>query len=185
MKISKKALKYLGIGVYVIALAVSGYMLFGKLDEQSKVEEELTLAKDKLEMTDAERLSGQIAELEVQLAQITSESEILRDMMSEEKSQVVASTITFEVAGKNYVEVLDLNSKSSFSEVLENLPCDIVPIEAIVEGNVEDIVNFVIQLNTTITTGVIKSVNLNIPEVGTGVKPTATISLLIYNYQDY
>ena len=71
MKISKKALKYLGIGVYVIALAVSGYMLFGKLDEQSKVEEELTLAKDKFEMTNVERLSGQISELEDQLAQIT------------------------------------------------------------------------------------------------------------------
>jgi len=184
MKISKKVLRYLGIGIYAIALVVSGYLLFGKLGEQSKVDDELTLAKANLERTDTNRLSNQISDLEDQLAQISSESDTLREMMSEEKSQVVASTITFEVAGKNYIDVIDLNSKNSYPELLANLPCIVVPLEAIVEGNVEDIVTFVTQLNTTITTGVIKSVNLNIPEGDTGVKPTATISLLIYNYQD-
>lgn len=184
MNVNKKLLKIIGIGVYVIAFAAFAYMLFGKLGEQSKVDDELALAEANLERTDADRLSAQIAELEDQLAQIISESETLRDMMSQEKSQIAASTITFNVAAKNYVDVIDLNSKISYKQQLENLPCIVVPLEAIVEGNVEDIVNFVTQLNTTITTGVIKSVNLNIPEPSTGIKPTATISLLIYNYQD-
>ena len=184
MKISKKALKYIGIGVYVIALAASGYMLFGKLGEQSKVGDELALAEANLARTDIGRLDAQISELEDQLAQINSQTDTLMDSMSQEIWNVRASTIVFEVAGKNYVEVLDLNSLSKFSEVLENLPCTVVPLEAIIEGNVDDIVNFVTQLNTALTTGVIKSVNLNIPEAGAGVKPTATISLLIYNYQD-
>ena len=184
MKISKKALKYIGIGVYVIALAVSGYMLFGKLGEQSKVGEELTLAQTKVEMTDKDRLSAQISELEDQRNQLISQTDTIKDRMSQEIANVAASTLVFDVAGKNYVEVVDLNSLSAFSEVLENVPCNVVPLEAIVEGNVEDIVNFVTQLNTVLTTGMIKSVNLDIPEAGAGVKPTATISLLIYNYQD-
>jgi hypothetical protein len=184
LKISKKVLIYLGIGIYVIALATSGYMLFGKFDEQSKVDEELTLAMDNLERTDIDRLSAQISELEDQHNQITSQTDALTNMMSEKKTNVDASTITFDVAEKNYVEVLDLSSLSAFSEDLLNVPCNVVPLEAIIEGSVEDIVNFVTQLNTALTTGVIKSVKLNIPEGGTGVKPTATISLLIYNYQD-
>ena len=101
MKISKKALKYIGIGVYVIALAVSGYMLFGKLDEQSKVDDELTLAVANLERTNVERLSAQISELEGQLTQITSQTDTLTNMMSENFSNVAASTIAFEVAEKN------------------------------------------------------------------------------------
>ena len=183
MNINKKVLKYIGIGVYIIAIAASGYLLFGKLGEQSKVDEELAIAEDNVRRTNIERLSTQITDLEDQLAQLVSESDTLREMMSEEKSQIAASTITFNVAGKNYVDVIDLNSKISYPERLENLPCIVVPLEAIVEGNVEDIVNFVTQLNTTITTGVIKSVDLNIPEDSTGTKPTATVSLLIYNYQ--
>lgn len=184
MKVSKKVLIYIGIGTYIIAIAASGYILFGKLDEQSKVDEELTVAEDNIARTDVDRLSTQISELEGQLAQMTSESDTLMDLMSQDISNIRSSTIVFDVAGKNYVEVIDLNSLSAFSEVLANIPCNVVPLEAIVEGNVEDIVNFVTQLNTALTTGVIKSVNLNIPEVDTGVKPTATISLLIYNYQD-
>ncbi len=184
MNVNKKLLKYIGIGVYVIALATFGYMLFGKLGEQSKVDEELTLAEANLERTDTDRLSAQISELEDQLAQITSQTDTIRNMMSQEIANVAASTIVFKVADTNYVEVVDLSSTSAFSEVLEDIPCNVVPLEAIIEGNVEDIVNFVTQLNTALTTGTIKSVNMNIPDASTGVKPTATISLLIYNYQD-
>ena len=184
MKINKKTLKLIGIGVYIIVAVASGYILFGKLDEQSKVNDELTSAKADLERTDADRLSAQISDLEDQLTQITTQTNTMKNMMSLEIANVAASTIVFDVAGKNYVEVIDLNSLSAFSDVLENIPCTVVPLEAIIQGNVEDLVSFVTQLNTTLTTGVIKSVNLNIPEASTGVKPTATISLLIYNYQD-
>lgn len=184
MKISKKALKYLGIGVYIIAAAISGYILFGKLGEQSKVDEELTLANANLERTDVARLSTQISELEDQLTQITSQTDTMKNMMDQEIANVRATNMVFDVAGKNYVEVMDLNSLSAFPEVLEKIPCNVVPLEAIIEGNVEDLVSFVTQLNTALSTGVIKSVNLNIPDPTTGAKPTATISLLIYNYQE-
>ena len=184
MKISKKVLIYIGIGAYLIAVVAVGYMLFGKLDEQSKVEEELTTAKANLERTDINRLSTQVSELEEQLDQITSQTDTMKNMMSQDIENVRAITLAFEVAGTSYVEVLDLNSLSKFSEVLEHIPCTVVPMEALIEGNVEDLVTFITELNTTLTTGVIKSVDLNIPEESTGVKPTATISLLIYNYQE-
>lgn len=184
MKKNKKLLVYIGIGVYVIAAAASGYILLGKFSEQSKVDEELTLAEADLERTDIDRLSGQIGELEEQLTAIIAQTDTYKTMMSKELFNVRASTIVFDVAGENYVEVIDLNSKSAFPEMLKNIPCDVVPLEAIIEGNVEDIVSFVTQLNTALTTGVIKSVNLTIPESSTAVKPTAVISLLIYNYQD-
>ncbi|MBN2077069.1 MAG: hypothetical protein JW762_16110 [Dehalococcoidales bacterium] len=184
MKISKKVLIYIGIGTYVIAAVTVGYILFGKLDEQGKIDDELTTANANLERTDINRLSTQASELEDQLDQITSQTDTMKNMMSQEIANVAASTLVFDVAGKNYVEVIDLNSLSAFSEMLEDIPCTVVPLEAIIEGNVEDIVSFVTQLNTTLTTGVVKSIDLTIPEVSTGVKPTATISLLIYNYQE-
>jgi hypothetical protein len=132
VKISKKALKYIGIGVYIIALAVSGYMLFGKLGEQSKVDEELALAEANFERTDIDRLSAQISELEGQRNQLISQTDTMKEMMSQEIWNVRASTLVFDVAGKNYVEVIDLNSLSAFSEVLENVPCNIVPLEEII-----------------------------------------------------
>jgi ASC-1-like (ASCH) protein len=185
LKVSKKILVYIGLGAYVIVAAAVGYTLFGKLEEQGKVDDALILAMANLEKTDINRLSAQMNDLEDQLEQITSQTDTMKNMMSQEIANVAASTIVFEVAGKNYVEVIDLNSLSAFSEVLENIPCNVVPLEAVIEGKIDDLVSFVTQLSTSLTTGVIKSVNLNIPEVSTGVKPTATISLLIYNYQDY
>jgi hypothetical protein len=184
MKISKKVLKYIGIGIYVIALVASGYVLFGKLGEQSEVDDELTLAKANLERTNINRLSEQIGNLEDQLTQITSQTDTMKNMMSQEIANVAASTIVFEIADATYVEVMDLNSLSAFSEVLEDIPCNVVPLEAMIEGNLEDLVSFVTRLNTSLTTGAIKSINMDIPESSTGEKPMATISLLIYNYQD-
>jgi hypothetical protein len=184
LKVSKKVLIYIGVGAYLIAVVAVGYILFGKLDEQGKIEEELTTAKANLERTDINRLSTQKSELEEQLDQITSQTETMKNMMSQEIANVAASTKVFEVARNNYVEVIDLNSLSAFSDKLENISCNVVPLEAIIEGSVEDIVGFVTQLNTTLTTGVVKSINLTIPEASTGIKPTATISLLIYNYQE-
>ena len=104
--------------------------------------------------------------------------------MSQETFHVIASTIVFDTAKSTYVEVLNLHSPSASEELFENVPCDVVLLEATIEGKVEDLVNFITQLNTVLTTGVIKSVNLSIPELGTGVKPTALVSLLIYNYQE-
>jgi hypothetical protein len=184
LKVSKKILIYIGTGAYVIALVASGYILFGKLEEQGKVNDDLTLAMSNLEKTDINRLSTQMSELEVQLDQITSQTDTMKNMMSQEIANVAASTIVFDIADKTYVEVMNLESKSAFLNKLENISCNVVPLEATIEGNIEDLVNFVTQLNTTLTTGVIKSVDLKIPEVSTEGEPTATISLLIYNYQD-
>ena len=184
MKVSKKVLLYIGIGAYAIIAIASGYVLFGKLDEQGKVNDELTLALTKLEQTDADRLTSQLNELKEQRDQIKSQTETMRQIMSHETTNVIASTIVFDIAKSAYVEVLNLHSPSGSSELFENVPCDVVLLEAKIEGKVEDLVNFITQLNTVLTTGVIKSVNLSIPESGTGVKPTALISLLIYNYQE-
>ncbi len=184
MKISKKVLKYIGIGAYAIVAVASAYILFGKLQEQGKVNDELTLAMTNLERTDISRLSTQMSDLEDQLDQITSQTDTLKNMMSQEIANVAASTIVFEIADATYVEVIYLSSPSASSAVLENVPCNVVSLEATIEGKVEDLVNFVTRLNTVLTTGVIKSLDLNIPEPSTGISPTAKISLLIYNYRD-
>ncbi len=184
MKVSKKVLLYIGIGAYIIITIASGYILFGKLGEQGDVSDELDIALDKLEQTDADRLTTQLNDLEVQRDQIKSQTETMRGIMSQNIENVKASTIAFDIAKSTYVEVMNLHSPSASSELFENVPCNVVLVEATIEGKVEDLVNFITQLNTVLSTGVIKSVTLNIPEADTGVKPTALISLLIYNYQE-
>jgi hypothetical protein len=90
----------------------------------------------------------------------------------------------FDTAESTGVEVTELISPSSTRDVLENVPFSVISLEATVEGDVEDIVEFITTVNTSLTTGVIKSANIDIPDVTSNITPSASILLVIYNYQD-
>ncbi len=183
MKISKKTLIYLGIGVYVIVTAAVGFIMFEKMDEEDAVSEELTSIQTNLDKLNPARLDDRKLELENQLSQVSSQTDTLKNMMSQEIANVAASTIVFDIADTTGVDIVWLSSPSASPQVLENVPCTVVSLEATVDGSVSDLVDFITRLNNYLATGVIKSVDMNIPETSSNTSPTVSISLLIYNYQ--
>ena len=183
MKVSKKILIYIAIGAYVIVLASFGYVTSQTLSEKTKVEEELAVAQANLERANPERLTKQKTDLEGQLAQVTGQYEALKDIFSQPIGNVAASSIVFDIAEAKGVEVIELTTPEASVDSLENVTCSVVALNTTVEGDERDLVAFITSLNSYLTTGVIKSIDMVIPEPGSTAEPTATVQLVIYSYQ--
>ena len=195
MKLSKRMLIVLAVGAFIIVFAVLGMTCSQRVNEQDELNEQLSLAQLRLKGVQPEQLSSQQAELEGQLSQATSQFEAVKDILSQPIGSITISSILFEIAEAHGLEVTEVTSPGPDSESLEGVTCSVISLTAKVEGDVHNLVSFVAKLNSHFTTGVVKSVEINIPETtdegeGEGEeeeqekeKASADIQLVVYTHQ--
>lgn len=182
MKISKTSWIIIIIGAFMIALIGLGAVRSQQVNQQIQLDEELTSAELKLDRLQLEQLSHQEEELERQLSQIKSQSETARAALSQSIESIEVSGILFDIAEHNNVEVTEINSSGLATAELDGLTCLVLPLTASVSGNVTDLASFVTKLNDDLITGVIKSVEIIVPEM-VGEPALANIQLVIYGYR--
>jgi len=182
LKIRKKVLVYAGAAVYLFIVVMMGYVLFKQLDEKESVTNELTTTRTNLERLSSTNLENEKAEAETTLAQVTSEVDGLKAMMSLKIDNVPATELVFEVASKSGVSVILLSSPTATHEILEGIPCSITAINVTVEGEEDYLVEFITALNVALDTGVIQSVQMNLIETENQT-PQAVVFMEVYNYQ--
>lgn len=183
MKLSKKLLLYIGITAYVFVAGIMGYVLLKQVDEKSALEEEITLSQGIVARINPENLTAQKQELQDNLDGITAQLEILRERLSHDVGNVAASELIFTIAASNNVEVIGLSAPGSSFDYLNDVPCDVIVINATVAGDDDDLVDFIIDMNSALSTGVIQSVAMNIVETDNQTLPVASVLLELYNYQ--
>ena len=176
MKLSRKTLLIITAGVLIIALAGVGVVYSQQVDEQTQLNEQLASAQSRLSGIQLEQLSAQQTELEKQVSQATAQLETAKAPFSElEGSTTVISTF-LKVAEANGLEVTEIKSPGPAEDKLEELACWVVPLTAKVKGDTPNLVSFLLELNSSLMTGVIKSVT-------TGENATAEIELVVYTYR--
>jgi hypothetical protein len=183
LKISKRLLLIIGIGVFAILLFTLYRGYSQAADEQSQLSNQLTLAKSRLAGLNLEQLSSQQAEREEQLSQATSELEAVKVMLSQPVGSVNVTSVLFDLAKACDVEVIEVTSPGPTTENLEGVTCSVIPLTARVEGEVSNLVSFVTRLNSHFTTGVVKSVTINVLESTSSDNASANIQLAVYSYQ--
>jgi len=193
VKLSKKSLLVITAGILVIASIGLGMVHSQQVQQQNQLNEELTLAQMKLNGFQLAQLSDQQGELEEQLSQATSQFEAVKAMLSQPVGNIAASSILFDFAEAHELEVTEITSSGPVTENLEEVTCSVISLTAKVEGDVHNLVSFVAKLNSHFTTGVVKSVEINIPETtdeGEGEeeeqekeKASADIQLVVYTHQ--
>ena len=183
MKLSKTSWLFLTIGVFVIAFASLGAVGSQQVIQQNQLSEELTLAQLKLKGFQLEQLSYRQGELEEHLSQTISQFETTKAILSPPIGSVATSGILFDIAEAYGVEVTEINSSGLTSGELEGIPCSILPFTTRVEGDLPALVDFITRLNGDLTTGVVKSVIISIPEMTSEEKSSADIQMVIYTYQ--
>lgn len=181
MKISKKTLVYLGTGIYVIIVGALGFVVYQQIGEKETINQELTVTRSNLERISPDNLNREKQALEIQLTEVESQAENLKTMLSQGKTNVAASSIVFEVAKHNGVEVIDLTSPIPTYDVLEGVPCTVVVLDTTVRGDVRDLVEFITDLNSYLPTGMIQSVEMNIQEETDN--SSSAVLFVVYNYQ--
>jgi len=183
VKLGKKSYLFIIVGFFIIA-TVALWMVYSKqADIQKQLREELVSANSRLSLIEFEPLVNRQSELKQRLEQTVAEYEVVREKLVQPVESITISDILFSTAEANSVNVTEINSSGMTNVVLEGLPCQSLPLTATIEGDVNDLVAFITHLNVNLSTGVVKSVDIDIPDAAGSKKPSASIRMMIYRYQ--
>ncbi len=180
MKLNKNTLVLVGV---CILLAVFIYLSAShsqQVEGQEKLNGEISLVKQRLNIVQVEQLSSQLESMNDQLSRATSDIEASKAMLSEEVKSVDIGDRLLEIAGTSGVEVTSIISPGRGTNDLERIICSILPLTVEVKGEISNIITFVSALNNSLTTGVVKTVDIKVSEKE---GPSASVSLVIYTYE--
>jgi len=184
VKLGKRSWLFIGIGLFLIVF-VSLWMVYSQQNTVKKqLKEELNLAKTRLSSIQIEQLADRQSELEQQLEKTIAESEAARETLSRPMNSIIISDILFSTAEANSVNITEVSSSVASSVALEGVPCLALPITARIEGEVNNLVAFITQLNNDLASGIVKSVNLDISQPESSGKSAASIQMIIYRYEE-
>ena len=128
-------------------------------------------------------LSSRQRELERELSQVASQSEAVKAIFSQPVGSTAVTRILFDVAEAHGLEVTELISSGPAAESLEGVTGPVISLTAKAEGDVLNLVGFITELNNHFTTGVVKLIEITIPETTSGEKASADIQLVVYTHQ--
>lgn len=205
LKLSKKAWLLLAGGIFIILAAGLGMVYSQQGDERGQLNEELALARLRLENYPAQQLelTSQQKKLESRLAMAKSQLKNAKTSLSRSTESIEASGGLFEIAGDCHVEVTEISSPGPTTRELEGVTLAVLPLTVTVEGEVLDLIDFVSRWTGDYATGVVESVEISVPlppgeeeegeveeteeeeeeEEEEQKQPSAVINLLIYSYE--
>jgi hypothetical protein len=196
LKLTKTSWIMLSVGICVILFAGLGVARSQQLQEQDQLKAELEVAEMRLDKFQIGDLSSQTEELAKQLKQTELQIRSAKARLAVLTGSIAASDAFFDIAQTCGVEVTEISSPGRAKDDFEGLECLSLLLVVTVEGDVSNLINFVAALNRDFPTGMVKSVEVNVPEVvdeeegeeGDGVeaesvKPSAEIQLFIYSYR--
>ncbi len=199
MNISKSTLISLAVGIFVIMVAGLGVVYFGQGQEQSRLNEELSLAQLnmlKLEGYPAQlqQLVSQHKELENKLTQTESQINTAKASLDQSLGSIEASGALFEIADTSNVEVTEISSPGINTTTLEGITLSSIRLIVTAEGEVFDLIDFVYNWTKQYPTGVVQSVEMTIPKTIAGElepeveeeekMPSVIVNILIYSYTE-
>ena len=78
---------------------------------------------------------------------------------------------------------MSISTSKIKSEELENITCSVIILDAVVQGEVYNLINFIIKLNDDYTTGFVRSAEISIPETADEGEPFTDIQMVVYTYE--
>ena len=189
MRISKTTWLVLVVGIFIIAAASLSVAYFRRDKEQAQLSEELDVAQTRLNKIQIEPLISQKEALQEQLVDTVSKMEDARDTLAQYMPSIIAGGNLFDIADECGVTIMEMRSSGLSSGNLVDINCALLPFILNIEAEeVDQVIDFVVRLNTDFITGVVKSVELTYPDLNdedaTGEEPiTARIEMQIYTYE--
>lgn len=183
MKLSKKSYFIVILGIVACIFAGLWVMRSQQAQERERLYEELSIAAMRLNNVKSDEFLSQQGELERQISQTLSQLETAKTTLSQSAESINVSGTLFDIAGVAGVEITEISSSYLASGDWEGVTFSVLPLNVTVEGDVPGILSFIGSLDHTLTSAVIKSAVITIPETISEEKPSANIQLGIYSYQ--
>jgi len=183
LKLSKTGWLILAAGVFVVILAGLGLTRSQQLKEQSKLEEELSISTMRVDTVQISHLRPQLDELHQKIDESKSQLNEVKDRLRQTVVSVDVTEKLFAIAEYCDVVVYDMANTTISFATIEGVDCLETSISAIVNGEVEDIVDFLIGLNDGYATGYVQSVQITIPDDSSDNEPSAYFQMVVYSYE--
>lgn len=196
MKFSKTSRLFLAIGIFAILLASLGVAYLQQVNQQDRLSEELSSAQLRLEKYSPEQLSSQQKQVESQLAKAQLRLKLAKANLFQSIESIEASETLFEIAQACDVEITAISSSALATEEIEGATYSGFPLTVQIEGDVSDLIDFILLWSGEYRTGVVQSEEITIPETndeGEGEsgeeteeeveEPSANLRLFIYSYR--
>ena len=191
MRFSTTARLILGIGIFAIVIGVVGWFYLQKAQEQSQLDNSLSLAQTTLPTIISQKndLVSQLTQLESDLAQAESSLAQAKAKFPESVESIEYDEVLFDIADDCDLNITNLTASEPGDEEVESVHFSVASFTVDVRGTVAEILKF---LNTIATSeysptetnfinATIASVNMAVTE--TGWTWSATINLVIYDYR--
>jgi hypothetical protein len=184
LKLSKTSWLILAAGIFLVVLAGLGVSRSGQVKEQSRLEEELGISESILEKTQLTSLQTQMGELQDRLDESESQLVEAKDRLRQTVLSVDVTDKFFEVAKYSDVVVMNLVTSTIAKNTIAGVDCSTISIGATITGDVNNIIDFIINLNQGYTTGYVKSAQINLNNVSSEASSaSASIQMIVYSYE--
>ncbi len=185
MKLTKTALIFLVVGIFVILVASLGVAYSYQGQEQSQLNQQLSIAQLALEKYLPQQLSSQLRELERQLAQAESQLGGAKTDIHQSIESIEVTDTLFEVARTCDVEIIGISSLGMTSKELEGFTYSTLSLRVKLEGDAPNLINFILKLSEKFPAGLVKWLEIDIPGVTEEEleKPSANLELCIHTYE--
>jgi len=184
LKLSKTSWLILSAGIFLVVLAGLGVTRSGQVKEQSRLEEELSISESRLEKMELTSLQTQMGKLQDQLDESESQLAEVKTRLRQTILSVDVTEKFFEVAKYSEAVVMTMGTSTIAKNTIAGVDCFTISLSATVTGDLNNMVDFIINLNQGYTTGYVKSVQISLNNISSEVSSgTANIQMITYSYK--
>ena len=197
IKLSKTSWLILSAGVFVVILAGLGVTRSQQVREQSRMNDEMGISATRLDKIDVTALKRQLEDLNQKVEGGQAQLDEARERLKQTVISVDVTDELFKIADYSGVIVMTLTTSTITPGKLEGIGLKTISLSAQAKGDLDKIVDFVINLNNGYATGYVQSAQISIPpESGTSVgaggeeglqpaedEPTVAVQMIVYSYE--
>jgi len=184
IKLSKASWLILSAGIFVVVLAGLGVTRSQQLQQQSKLDETLAMSESRLSKIEVTQLDQQLETLGKQVAEAEAQLSEAKDRLRQTVVSVDVTDKFFVIAGYSNVAVQNISNTAIQKTTLGGVGVSTMSVSARVTGAVEDIIDFVINLNSGFTTGVVKSATITVVSGDDEAGSSAAIQMVVHSYEE-
>jgi len=184
LKLSKVSWLILSTGVFLLILLGLGVTHSQQSEEQTRLTDELTTIEMRLNNVKVSQLQQQHEELQAQVQDSENQLNTVKNRLQQLIDSVDVTDKFFVIADNCDVEIITI-STTAISEdmLLDTIDCISISVTASVTGTVDNLINFILSLNSGFATGYVMSSQISIPEESSDNTSTAGINMIIYSYE--
>lgn len=183
LKLSKTSWLILSAGIFIVILAGLGVTRSQQLKQQTQLEEELNLSTMRVDKIQTAELRPQLEELRQRVEESEAQLQEAKDRMNQTVESADVTEKFFVIAEYSGVEIMTLTTTAISTYKLQGIECNTISINTLVEGELPNIIDFIISLDEGFTTGNVETAQIIIPEESSDEAPTANVQMIVYAYE--